>query len=80
MVKIKREGIVGDYRLVEKHSDKDKYIKKWIKSILTSLNSKIATILQNEGLSLEYQAIGKWLSRVNDVQSPLSNPISTIKS
>ncbi len=45
-----------------------------------SLNSKIATILQNEGLSLEYQAIGKWLSRVNDVQSPLSNPISTIKS
>lgn len=39
IVKIKREGIVGDYRLVERHSDKDKYIKKWIKSILASLNN-----------------------------------------
>lgn len=33
-----------------------------------SLNASIATILQNDGLMLEYQAIGKWLSRVKNVQ------------
>ncbi|MFK3915643.1 hypothetical protein [Psychrobacter sp. NPDC078501] len=33
-----------------------------------SLNASIATILQNDGLTLEYQAIGKWLTRVKNVQ------------
>lgn len=53
IVKIKREGIVGDYRLVEKHSDKDKYIKKWIKSILESLNSNN----ENNDISTEMKGI-----------------------
>ena len=33
-----------------------------------SLNAAITTILQNDGLTLEYQAVGKWLSRINDIK------------
>lgn len=33
-----------------------------------SLNASITTLLQNDGLTLEYQAVGKWLSRINDVK------------
>ena len=33
-----------------------------------SLNASITTILQNDSLTLEYQAVGKWLSRINDVK------------
>ena len=33
-----------------------------------SLNASITTILQNDGLTLEYQAVGKWLSRINDIK------------
>jgi len=35
-----------------------------------SLNASITTILQNDGLTLEYQAVGKWLSRINDIKPP----------
>ena len=45
-----------------------------------SLNASITTILQNDGLTLEYQAVGKWLTRINDVKSPTSEPITTPKS
>ncbi|MGP5345929.1 hypothetical protein ACTXLJ_04555 [Psychrobacter celer] len=34
-----------------------------------TLNEKITTILQNDGLKLEYQAVGKWLKEINEVQS-----------
>lgn len=33
-----------------------------------SLNASITTLLQNDGLPLEYQAVGKWLSRINDIK------------
>jgi hypothetical protein len=33
-----------------------------------SLNAKITTILQNDGLPLEYEAVGKWLARANDLK------------
>lgn len=33
-----------------------------------SLNASITTLLQNDGLTLEYQAVGKWLSRINDIK------------
>lgn len=33
-----------------------------------SLNAAITTILQNDGLPLEYEAVGKWLSRINDIK------------
>lgn len=33
-----------------------------------SLNASITTLLQNDGLTLEYQAVGKWLSRINDIE------------
>lgn len=33
-----------------------------------SLNAEITTILQNDGLPLEYEAVGKWLSRINDIK------------
>lgn len=33
-----------------------------------TLNERITTILQNDGLKLEYQAVGKWLSRINDIK------------
>lgn len=33
-----------------------------------SLNAAITTILQNAGLPLEYEAVGKWLSRINDIK------------
>ena len=38
LVKIKKEEIAGEYRLVEKHSIKDNYIKKWIRSILNTID------------------------------------------
>ena len=34
-----------------------------------TLNEKITTTLQNDGLKLEYQAVGKWLTEINEVQS-----------
>lgn len=34
-----------------------------------TLNEKITTILQNDGLKLEYEAVGKWLKEINEVQS-----------
>jgi len=40
LVKIKKEEIVIDYRLVEKNIQNDKYIKKWIKSILSSFENE----------------------------------------
>lgn len=33
-----------------------------------SLNAEITTILQNDGLPLEYEAVGKWLKRINDIK------------
>ena len=33
-----------------------------------SLNATITTILQNDGIPLEYEAVGKWLSRINDIK------------
>ncbi|WP_423813351.1 hypothetical protein [Psychrobacter sp. 219-2-C] len=42
-----------------------------------SLNASITTILQNDGLTLEYQAVGKWLTRINNVKSLTNNPIIT---
>ena len=33
-----------------------------------SLNASITTILQNDGVPLESEAVGKWLSRINDVK------------
>lgn len=45
-----------------------------------SLNAEITTILQNDGLALEYQAVGKWLSRINDVQSPINEAMGSPKS
>lgn len=33
-----------------------------------SLNASITTLLQNDGLALEYQAVGKWLSRIKDIK------------
>lgn len=33
-----------------------------------SLNAKITTILQNDGLPLEYQAVGKWLARADKLK------------
>lgn len=41
-----------------------------------SLNASITTILQNDGLTLEYQAVGKWLKRINDVKNLTSEPIT----
>jgi len=40
LVKIKKEEIIVDYRLVDKHKNKDKYIKKWIRSILGSFEDE----------------------------------------
>ena len=34
-----------------------------------SLNCEIVTLLQNDNLKLEYQAVGKWLTEINEVQS-----------
>ncbi|SJN35156.1 hypothetical protein [Psychrobacter sp. JB385] len=45
-----------------------------------SLNAEITTILQNDGLALEYQTVGKWLSRINDVQSPINETMGSHKS
>lgn len=42
-----------------------------------SLNASITTILQNDGLTLEYQAVGRWLTRINNVKSLTSKPIIT---
>jgi len=43
LVKIKKEEIIVYYnRLVDKHPQKDKYIKKWIRSILSSFESETA--------------------------------------
>ena len=36
-----------------------------------SLNAKITTILQNDGLPLGHEAVGNWLKRVND-QTPIN--------
>ena len=33
-----------------------------------SLNASITTILQNDGVPLESEAVGKWLSRINDIK------------
>ena len=33
-----------------------------------SLNAEITTILHNDGLQLEYQAVGKWLSRIKNLK------------
>ena len=33
-----------------------------------SLNASITTILQNDGVPLESEAVGKWLSRINDMK------------
>lgn len=33
-----------------------------------SLNAAITTILQNDGVPLESEAVGKWLSRINDIK------------
>ena len=33
-----------------------------------SLNASITTILQNDGIPLESEAVGKWLSRINDIK------------
>ena len=39
IVKLKKESIVDDYtKGVDKHKIKDKYIKRWIRNILSSLN------------------------------------------
>lgn len=35
---------------------------------MPSLNAQITTLLQNDGLPLEYEAVGKWLKRVKEVQ------------
>lgn len=35
---------------------------------MPSLNAQITTILQNDGLPLEYEAVGKWLTRVNNIK------------
>ena len=35
---------------------------------MPSLNAQITTVLQNDGLSLEYEAVGKWLTRVNNIK------------
>lgn len=34
-----------------------------------TLNEKITTILQDDGLPLEYEAVGKWLTRINELKS-----------
>ena len=40
LVKLRKESIIDDYiRGVEKHSKKDNHLKKWIKSILSSVTS-----------------------------------------
>tara|TARA_B100001179_G_scaffold72998_1_gene51133 strand:- start:579 stop:1793 length:1215 start_codon:yes stop_codon:yes gene_type:complete len=36
---------------------------------MPSLNAQITTLLQNDGLPLEYEAVGKWLTRVKNVQT-----------
>ena len=35
---------------------------------IPSLNAAITTILQHDGFPLEYQAVGKWLSHINDIK------------
>lgn len=36
---------------------------------LHTLNGEITTLLQNDGLKLEHQSVGKWLSKINNIQS-----------
>jgi hypothetical protein len=55
-IKIKKEDIIGDYRLVEKHSFKDKYIIKWIKNILNSINNNNDNINLNN-FPMEFKGI-----------------------
>lgn len=59
IVQLKREGIVQDYiKSVEQHTVKDKYIKRWIRNILSSLSKKeetlgnIDTIVNDNNISM----------------------------
>ncbi|OXL24604.1 hypothetical protein [Psychrobacter sp. DAB_AL32B] len=43
----------------------------------SSLNEAILRTLSENGFKLEYEAVGKWLTRINDVKSLTSEPVTT---
>lgn len=77
LVKIKKGEIIGDYRLVEKNKEKDKYIKKWIKSILQTLENE--TIQKMNNISNDASNLDINTNKVEDGQRNNKNKVSYIE-
>ena len=72
IVKLKGDAVINDYyNGVESHQDKDKYIKRWIKNILTSIKTEQPglTNTMSTGLLLESSP-----GHINIMESTLNTP------